>query len=59
MGIKGSDIVVHVIHILVVADHFYLQSVRFHAKFWLPARSIVMECLAAGFDVDPSGELCS
>lgn len=33
------------------------QSVRFHAKSWLPARSIVMECLAARQTVDPSGEI--
>lgn len=34
-----------------------LQSLRFHAKSWLPARSIVMECLSARWDVDPSGEI--
>ncbi|KAI3693715.1 hypothetical protein L1987_76666 [Smallanthus sonchifolius] len=34
-----------------------LQSVRFHVKSWLPARSIVMECLAARTDIDPSGEI--
>lgn len=33
------------------------QSVRFHAKSWLPARSIVMECLLARWSVDPSGEI--
>ncbi|MCL7044439.1 hypothetical protein MKW94_005421, partial [Papaver nudicaule] len=32
-------------------------NVRFHAKSWLPARSIVMECLAARHEVDPSGEI--
>lgn len=26
-------------------------------KSWLPARSIVIECLASRFDVDPSGEI--
>ncbi|XP_062146414.1 uncharacterized protein LOC133854300 [Alnus glutinosa] len=35
----------------------FLDSVRFHAKSWLPARSIVMECLAARRDIDPSGEI--
>lgn len=35
----------------------FLDSVRFHAKSWLPARSIVMECLAARKEIDPSGEI--
>lgn len=35
----------------------FLDNVRFHAKSWLPARSIVMECLAARMDIDPSGEI--
>ncbi|RVW14916.1 UPF0160 protein [Vitis vinifera] len=34
-----------------------VMNVRFHAKSWLPARSIVMECLAARMDIDPSGEI--
>ncbi|MBA0801034.1 hypothetical protein Gohar_011426 [Gossypium harknessii] len=33
------------------------MSVRFHAKSWLPARSIVMECIADRYDTDPSGEI--
>ncbi|XP_070680632.1 uncharacterized protein [Malus domestica] len=32
-------------------------SDRYHAKSWLPARSIVMECLLARWSVDPSGEI--
>ncbi|KAJ9700210.1 hypothetical protein PVL29_005841 [Vitis rotundifolia] len=35
----------------------FLDNVRFHAKSWLPARSIVKECLAAKMDIDPSGEI--
>ncbi|KAG5539419.1 hypothetical protein RHGRI_019828 [Rhododendron griersonianum] len=34
-----------------------IKSLRFHAKSWLPARSIVLECLAARQDIDPSGEI--
>lgn len=34
-----------------------MQSVRFHVKSWLPARSIVMETLEARHTVDPSGEI--
>lgn len=33
------------------------QTVRFYVKSWLPARSIVMECLAARYDIHPSGEI--
>jgi hypothetical protein len=36
---------------------FHCQSVRFHVKSWLPARSIVMECLLSRGNVDPSGEI--
>ncbi|KAL6959796.1 hypothetical protein U1Q18_039950 [Sarracenia purpurea var. burkii] len=35
----------------------FLDTVRFHAKSWLPARSIVMECLAARQEIDPSREI--
>ncbi|KAF9685980.1 hypothetical protein SADUNF_Sadunf03G0111000 [Salix dunnii] len=42
---------------MALAGSEFLDSVRFHAKSWLPARSIVMECLASRFDVDPSGEI--
>ncbi|KAF5734967.1 UPF0160 protein [Tripterygium wilfordii] len=42
---------------MVLAGSEFLDNVRYHAKSWLPARSIVMECLAARFDIDPSGEI--
>lgn len=42
---------------MALAGSEFLDSVRFHAKSWLPARSIVMECLAARQTVDPSGEI--
>jgi uncharacterized UPF0160 family protein len=37
--------------------HLQCQSVRFHVKSWLPARSIVLECLLSRGKVDPSGEI--
>ncbi|KAL1203288.1 hypothetical protein V5N11_031882 [Cardamine amara subsp. amara] len=40
-----------------LAGSEFLQCVHFHAKSWLPARSIVMECLAKRHDVDSSGEI--
>ncbi|WZZ44545.1 hypothetical protein YC2023_040804 [Brassica napus] len=40
-----------------LAGSEFLQCVHFHAKSWLPARSIVMECLAERHDVDSSGEI--
>ncbi|KAI6701947.1 hypothetical protein NL676_011083 [Syzygium grande] len=40
-----------------LAGNEFLDSVRFHARSWLPARSIVMECLAARYGVDSSGEI--
>ncbi|XP_057510698.1 uncharacterized protein LOC130793063 [Actinidia eriantha] len=42
---------------MALAGSEFLHSVRFHAKSWLPARSIVMECLAARREIDPSGEI--
>lgn len=36
---------------------FLLQIIQFYAKSWLPARSIVMECLSARKQIDPSGEI--
>ncbi|OVA14756.1 Metal-dependent protein hydrolase [Macleaya cordata] len=42
---------------MTLAGSEFLENVRFHAKSWLPARSIVMESLAARGDVDPSGEI--
>ncbi|XP_052210857.1 uncharacterized protein LOC127813759 [Diospyros lotus] len=35
----------------------FLDSVRYHVKSWLPARSIVNECLAARKEIDLSGEI--
>ncbi|GAB4857663.1 hypothetical protein Ancab_015569 [Ancistrocladus abbreviatus] len=40
-----------------LAGSEFFDSVRYYAKSWLPARSIVMECISARKDVDPSGEI--
>eukprot|EP00268_Persea_americana_P047386 TRINITY_DN4935_c0_g1_i4.p1 TRINITY_DN4935_c0_g1~~TRINITY_DN4935_c0_g1_i4.p1 ORF type:complete len:375 (+),score=75.92 TRINITY_DN4935_c0_g1_i4:229-1353(+) len=42
---------------MALAGSEFLENVRFHAKSWLPARSIVMESLKARADVGPSGEI--
>ncbi|KAI4303613.1 hypothetical protein MLD38_039221 [Melastoma candidum] len=42
---------------MALAGGEFLDNVRFHAKSWLPARSIVMECIADRHSVDPSGEI--
>ncbi|XP_073130669.1 uncharacterized protein [Henckelia pumila] len=42
---------------MTLAGSEFLDSIRSHARSWLPARSIVMECLTARHDVDPSGEI--
>ncbi|KAF3434203.1 hypothetical protein FNV43_RR25306 [Rhamnella rubrinervis] len=42
---------------MALAGSEFLNSLRFHSKSWLPARSIVMECLSARWDIDPSGEI--
>ncbi|KAF4351082.1 hypothetical protein F8388_013187 [Cannabis sativa] len=42
---------------MALAGGEFLDSLRFHAKSWLPARSIVMECLSARWDIDPTGEI--
>jgi uncharacterized UPF0160 family protein len=42
---------------MALAGSEFLDSVRFHVRSWLPARSIVMECLSARFDIDSSGEI--
>ncbi|XP_057976409.1 uncharacterized protein LOC131163724 [Malania oleifera] len=42
---------------IALAGSEFLDSVSFHAKSWLPARSIVVECLTARQDIDPSGEI--
>ncbi|XVF10135.1 hypothetical protein REPUB_Repub07fG0156800 [Reevesia pubescens] len=42
---------------MTLAGSEFLESIHFHAKSWLPARSIVMECLSARNDIDSSGEI--
>ncbi|KZV40919.1 hypothetical protein F511_05164 [Dorcoceras hygrometricum] len=42
---------------MALAGTEFLDSIRSHARSWLPARSIVIECLAARHDIDPSGEI--
>ncbi|KAK1257425.1 hypothetical protein QJS04_geneDACA020098 [Acorus gramineus] len=42
---------------MVLAGSEFLENVCFHARSWLPARSIVMECLTAREKIDPSGEI--
>ncbi|GLU17572.1 hypothetical protein SLE2022_339330 [Rubroshorea leprosula] len=42
---------------MTLAGNEFLDSVHFHAKSWLPARSIVMECLTGRYSIDPSGEI--
>ncbi|KAG8081754.1 hypothetical protein GUJ93_ZPchr0014g46663 [Zizania palustris] len=39
---------------MMLAGSEFTDSVRFHVKLWLPARSIVLECLLARGKVDPS-----
>ncbi|XP_068635452.1 uncharacterized protein [Aristolochia californica] len=42
---------------MALAGSEFLENVRFHAQSWLPARTIVMECLAERENIDPSGEI--
>ncbi|XP_015896321.3 uncharacterized protein LOC107430054 [Ziziphus jujuba] len=42
---------------MALAGSEFLNSLRFHSKSWLPAWSIVLECLSARWDIDPSGEI--
>ncbi|GFQ03155.1 upf0160 protein [Phtheirospermum japonicum] len=42
---------------MALAGKEFLDNVRSHARSWLPARSIVIRCLEARLDVDPSGEI--
>ncbi|KAL6894584.1 hypothetical protein ACP4OV_008682 [Aristida adscensionis] len=42
---------------MMLAGGEFMESVRFHVKSWLPARSIVLECLLSRGNVDPSGEI--
>ncbi|KAJ6867993.1 hypothetical protein NC651_033130 [Populus alba x Populus x berolinensis] len=44
-------------HAMKVAGTEFMENINFHAKSWLPARSIVMECLASREDIDHSGEI--
>ncbi|KAF8030577.1 hypothetical protein BT93_E2879 [Corymbia citriodora subsp. variegata] len=41
----------------LAGGEFLDVSVGYHAKSWLPARSIVMECLEARYGIDSSGEI--
>ncbi|KAH9774943.1 metal-dependent protein hydrolase [Citrus sinensis] len=40
-----------------LAGKEFLDTVRFYVRSWLPARSIVVECIAERYDYDPSGEI--
>ncbi|ESR52484.1 metal-dependent protein hydrolase [Citrus sinensis] len=40
-----------------LAGKEFLDTVRFYVRSWLPARSIVMECIGERYDYDPSGEI--
>ncbi|KAI3517753.1 hypothetical protein L1887_16972 [Cichorium endivia] len=40
-----------------LAGSEFMDCIYFHAKSWLPARSVVMECLATRKNIDSSGEI--
>nr|GEU31969.1 metal-dependent protein hydrolase [Tanacetum cinerariifolium] len=40
-----------------LAGDEFMDCINFHAKSWLPGRSVVMECLAKRKNVDSSGEI--
>lgn len=42
---------------MALAGSEFLEHVKYYAKSWLPARSIVMESLAVRESVDSSGEI--
>ncbi|KAI4338009.1 hypothetical protein L6164_016365 [Bauhinia variegata] len=42
---------------MALAGSEFLENVHYYAKSWLPARSIVRECLAARGSIDSSGEI--
>ncbi|KAI3818042.1 hypothetical protein L1987_11844 [Smallanthus sonchifolius] len=44
-------------HAMALAGNEFMNSIHFHAKSWLPARLVVMECLAARKNIDSSGEI--
>lgn len=61
-------LIVYIVSYFLLNNHFsfwqkynlfflVLQNVNYYAKSWLPAQSIVMECLAARETIDSSGEI--
>ncbi|KAK4777321.1 hypothetical protein SAY87_017508 [Trapa incisa] len=44
-------------HAMRLAGSEFMESVHFHARSWLPARSIVTECISMRNNIDPSGEI--
>ncbi|XP_051114807.1 uncharacterized protein LOC127240278 isoform X2 [Andrographis paniculata] len=40
-----------------LAGKEFLDSVWYHARSWLPARSVVKKCLEERLNIDPSGEI--
>ncbi|XP_020584013.1 UPF0160 protein-like [Phalaenopsis equestris] len=40
-----------------LAGSEFLESIRYYAKSWLPARSIVLQCIESRRNIDPSGEI--
>ncbi|WJX34298.1 hypothetical protein P8452_22424 [Trifolium repens] len=42
---------------MALAGGEFVENVNYYAKSWLPARSIVMECLAARETINSSGEI--
>lgn len=42
---------------MALAGNEFLDSVRFHVRSWLPARSIVMDCIEGRWEIDPSAEI--
>ncbi|KAK9665207.1 hypothetical protein RND81_14G097600 [Saponaria officinalis] len=42
---------------VTLAGSEFLESIHFHARSWLPARSIVADCIAARHDFDSTGEI--
>uniref|UniRef100_A0A7N0U5P1 Metal-dependent protein hydrolase n=1 Tax=Kalanchoe fedtschenkoi TaxID=63787 RepID=A0A7N0U5P1_KALFE len=42
---------------MTLAGKEFLESVKYHARSWLPARSIVKGCLEARGDIDSSGQV--
>ncbi|CAI8598558.1 unnamed protein product [Vicia faba] len=55
---QSSDAETEAFHrAMALAGGEFLENVNYYAKSWLPARSIVMECLAARETVDSCGEI--